>query len=224
MMASAGLHEGIGMYFNMFGGLGLFVSGLILLMQKKSNSIKPVENKGLLKYAPHAFGAIVLLVSLVYFLPQRFNVFNRGIPKDLENIIHNDINSMVKALENNDFDTYNKYVHPVLAQSMGGEKMLREFFEGTHKTFKEDKIQIEKISVKKLLDVKTSSKDKQALFVQNVTFSQNGKEYDESQKTLAISDHGSKNWKYITLGNNKTKSEIKKIFPRINEELNFLEN
>ncbi len=223
-MASAGFYEGVGIYFNMFGGLGLFISGLILLMQKKSNSIKPTENKAFLKYAPHAFGSLVLLVSLFYFLPQRFNVFNSEVPKDLESIIYNDINSMVKALENNDFKTYNKYVHPVLAQSMGGEKLLKEFFEGTYSTFREDKISIKNIAVEKLLDVKTRSSDKQALFIQKVTFSQNGKEFVESQKTLAINDQKSKNWKYITLGNNKKISEIKKMFPAINEQLNNLEN
>jgi hypothetical protein len=225
-LASAGFHEGLGMYFNMFGGLGLLVGGLMMLIGKTkvpSNS-QPSSRKKLLLYLPYGLGLLCIIGTLLYFLPQLFNFSSHKVPDNLKSIIDNDINIMVKALENNDFSTYSKLVHPVLAQSMGGEKMLRDFFEGTHKTFIEDKIKIKKITVDKIIDVKTRIQDKQALFVQKVTFSQNGIEFEESQKTLAINDNSSKQWKYITIGNNKSKAEIKKMFPYVNEELNLLEN
>ena len=222
-MAAAGFYEGVGLYVCMFSGLGLFLGGLILLLNKKSiDSIPAPKTK--FSFAVYGLGLAISIATLAYFLPERFNINAQTNPEELKGIIHSDINKMVKALEANDFATYSQMVHPILAKRLGGEEMLRDFFEGIHRTFQEDKIKIEKITVDTILDIKSRNSDTQALFVQKVTFSQNGRTFDESQKTLAINDHRSRKWKYVTLGNDKNLAEIKKMFPDINEELKNLEN
>lgn len=226
-IAAAGFHEGIGVYLNMFGGLGCFIGGLMLLIQLPKRKLTNTSNQALInkfKLIPPILGFVMLMGTLAYFLPQNFKISNNNVPSNIESLIEKDINVMVNALQNNDFESYSNLVHPVLAQSMGGQKMLKDFFEGTHKTFLMEKIKINKISVEKILDIKTRTKDKQVLFIQKIVFSQNGKEFDEKQKTLAINNNVSKEWKYITLGNDKKIEEIRKMYPEINEELKFLEN
>lgn len=225
-MASSGFYEGIGMYLHTFAGLGLFVGALLMkfrFLPENAQSTK-ITSLNMRTAIPYLTGVILLLGTLYFYKPELFNLRKNKLPDNFEQLIENDIQKMVKALENNDFDTYNKYVHPVVTKSMGGDQLMKDFFEGTYKTFKEDKIRIKEITVDKIIDVKTRTQDKQALFVQKVTFSQNGREFDESQKTLAVNDNKSSQWKYITLGNNKKMEEIKRIFPQINEQLNFSEN
>ena len=218
-LATTGFHEGSGLYLNMFAGLSCAVVSMSTLISlKREKGTTPKKAIINLKYAPYAIGVLLLIGTAFAFTPQMFNLGSQKIPKNIENIFKSDVNKMIRAFEVNDFQSYVKLVHPVLIQSMGGTKRLQEFFESTNRTFKEDKINIVSVEIEKVIDVKSRSKDIQAVFVQKVTFGQEGNEKVERQKTLAVKEIRSNNWRYLTLGD-KNLDELKKIFPDLNTHL-----
>jgi len=225
---TSGFHEGAGLYLLIFAGLMCLTLGLYLLFgssKVEKNTEKEVKTSFQPKFAFSVF-SISLLIFLgisFYFNPSVVSFSKSEIPDNLTQIINSDIKTMAGALENNDYNTYKKYVHQSVADGLGGDKNLKMFFEGTFKTFLEDKVKIKNIEVGSIIDTKADQSSVQSLFTQKVTFDQNGNESVAEQTTLGIKEKNSKQWKYITIDEGKSVKDLRKVFPNLNPNLKGLQ-
>ena len=213
---TSGFHEGSGLYVLMFSGLMCFIFGMFNILSKQSLEprFKPTFAYSLIPVGLLLFGGISL-----YFNPSFLYITKNSIPDNIEQIIEKDIKQMVRALETNDYPTYQKFVHQSVRDGLGGDENLKMFFEGIYKTFQADGVKVKNIEVGQILDTQTDDLYVQSLFTQRVTFNQNGKESTQEQKTLGIKERNSTQWKYIIIEENKSTDELKKIFPKINLNL-----
>lgn len=220
---SAGFHQGIGIYVFGIAGLIVFLSILFgwLYQQYGSSSQKekasPDNRRKVFKYAVGAILAVVILFAGYLMLKPGTESVNEG---EFEQVFKKDLKTMGRALMDENYNAFIEYNHPIMIQSYGGRAKLLEILHVSMNEMKLSGRSIKDVRFSKLIDIKRSGNDIQAIINQTMTVSQNGLDQNQIQKMLVVSDNGGANWYYINI-EGQTKDEIIKIFPYLIEELKF---
>ena len=79
---------------------------------------------------------------------------------------------------------------------------------------------IKSIKIKNIADIQQDGESIQALLIQSVIFDTYGNESVDDQKMIAVSEDKGKSFQFINV-TNKSKADIIKFFPDLNENLKF---
>ena len=103
---------------------------------------------------------------------------------------------------------------------MGGEAKMKELIDDTMNGLKEKGTIIKSIKIKNIADIQQDGESIQALLIQSVIFDTYGNESVDDQKMIAVSEDKGKSFQFINV-TNKSKADIIKFFPDLNENLKF---
>lgn len=218
-LATAGFHEGTGVYILGIAGLGLGISALFsftspFIFKKLNGNIE----KSFSSKSP-VWVTILLFVACVgcYFLLKN----TENIADDeIKVAITTSVASMSHAFEKGKYEDFVSFMHPTMIQSFGGRQKTLELLNATNQSFINQDTKIKDVRLGDVLDIQQMDGSIQAVISQIVTYDVSGEEKNEMQKLIAISEDRGKSWKYINIGS-KSKDEIFRLFPFINPKLAF---
>ena len=222
-IATAGFHQGIGIYIFGIAGLGVFLTILLHYLFKVFNTKSTISNQFsnnaniVIKYGTYL--VIIILIASMFFA--LFKNKNQNITQDsVRTEITKEISGMGKALANGDYNSFIDYNHPVMIQSYGGREKAISLIQAAMDELKSSGTTIRDVSLADIYDIKYEADNIQAIITQQVIFDENGKDKKEIQKMIAVSEDGGANWHFINI-NGKTKAEMFKFFPVLNPNLKF---
>lgn len=222
-IATAGFHEGIGIYIFGIAGLGVFLTIIAAFLYKffnsKSNDADNFSenNSIILKYTGYLIIIAMIAVSMIFLLENKNNAVSK---ESIRNEIKDQVSIMGKALTKGDYNTFVAYNHPVMIQSYGGKEKTISLLRSTLDELKKSGRSIQDVSLAEIYDMTHDGKKIQAIITMKVIYSGTENEKTEIQKMIAVSDDGGANWHFINI-DGKTKAEMLKFFPDLNPNLKF---
>lgn len=220
---TAGFHEGIGVYMVGIAGIAIVVVILILLLsQSKPVDTDSLKNQALRKRRNVLWAGALVVAGIIAITTLFLIRSDTGISgqQAIESSIGNAMQEMGKTLANEDYEGFVAFNHPVLVQAYGGKQKAIELFQTTLTQQKRDGVYFQDITFDKILDIKRRGREIQAVVLQNIRTMEYGETKVNQQKTLAVSENGGKSWYFLSI-QDQSKDEIKKIFPDLNNDLQF---
>jgi len=217
----AGMNQGIGIYVMGLAGIGVFITALIMFITSnysKSNSEniqKHRENKALILKALPII--LPLLIGIFYFL--QFNQPKLS-DEEIKVTLKQDLESMGNALVAKDYVKFVDFYPNIMIQSSGGKDKLVELLQSTMNEINAKGTTVKSVAFLDQYDTKTKDKTIQSIITQKVVFKTAQGDKSETQKMLAISDNGGESWDFIAT-DGKTKEQLNKIYPSLNQNLEF---
>ncbi len=219
---SAGFYQGIGIYVFGIAGLGLFVTALfdLVLRMFVQNNIINIEA------ITHRSKSLMIWVSIILVTAGIAVLFVGSFMKskpsedEIKSGLSSGISAMGDALKNERYDEFITYTHPAMLQNIGGVKKTIELLKATNQSLIENSTKIKNVTISDVHDIQYDQQTIQAIVTQKVSYDISGKQKDEMQKLIAISNDQGKSWKYINIGG-KSREQMIKLFPLINSNLKF---
>lgn len=222
-IATAGFHQGIGIYIFGIAGLGVFLTILVAYLYKVYSNKSIDTNQSLdgynliLKYVRYLIILAMLIISLVFIFENKHKVISK---ESLRTVMTNQVEIMGKALARGDYNSFIEYNHPVMIQSYGGKEKTISLLRSTMEELKKTGTSIKDVSLSDIYDIVYEGKNIQAIITMKVIYSGTQNEKTEIQKMIAVSDDGGTKWHFINI-EGKTKAEMLKFFPYLNQNLKF---
>ena len=223
--ATAGFHQGVGIYVFGLAGLGILLTiGVILLLQsldKKKNALKS-EQKTKSPIGTIAYAAIILLlVSLAgfFFMKPQLGL-NKPGKQQMEQLFSEDIREMGEALAKADYERFVGYNLPMFIQNYGGKDKLIDMMQQILAEYEAGGVQIRGSEFKDILDIRNSGSNIQALLASEFRLRMDGRDSVINQKMLAVSEDNGNSWYYINL-DGMTRDKLKGFYPQLIETIEF---
>ena len=217
MLASAvsGYELGIGVYLLGLSSVISIFACLNYFYSSKSSSTNSTESKS--KWLV-AFAIVSLFTLILFSFPGLINQEKHASDVDIESTIRMKIEQMGEAFIKEDFDTFIAFNHPSMVQAFGGKRMMTEMLHSNASAFRENNTKVLSIKYGEILDIQKTQSDLQAIVTQEIVFNTTQGQIKENQKLLAIQEFASGEWHFVSI-QNKSKEEIKTIFPQFNSKL-----
>ncbi len=184
-----------------------------------NNSTAPTSNVSIRKWLiPASIVAFVVLV--IFSFPSLLKQENSISIDNLEDTVKSKIEQMGEAFMKEDFDAFIAFNHPSMIEAFGGKRMMTEMLLSNADAFRENKTKVLSIKFGEILDIQKTQSDLQAIVTQEIVFMTPQGQIKENQKLLAIQEFDSGEWHFVSI-QNKSKEEIKTIFPQFNSKLNL---
>ena len=220
-VATAGYKLGYGVYVFGYAAIAILVIAIVVAITNKvwSKTNIVAEKQGS-KKMDIAISAILLLVlSILAFNFQNFST-KEYTQDSLQPVLSKDIQQMGKALKEADFNSFINFNHPSMVESYGGRSNFIKLLEATEKSMKESGLVVKDVSLANIFDIQKDDKSVQAIITQAITLTYGLKDTTETQMLIAVSENQGNNWHYINI-TGKSKSEMKRFFPLLNQNLKF---
>jgi hypothetical protein len=222
-LSTAGFHQGIGIYVMGIAGMCVFttiVMGLItqsiISPSTEQSSLNPNSKRNALVISTVSF---VLVALFAYFYISGVNL-GKPDSEELKNSISNSVSDMGKAIMNENYEEFVSFNHPIMIQSYGGKQRTKDLLSATLSELKKSGYKVKSASLSEVHDVKYKQKNIQAIISQVLALDSMGTDKTEIQKMIAISENNGETWSFINI-NGKSKAEVSKNFPILNQNLNF---
>ncbi len=224
-LAAAGLSPGIGIYVLGLAGLGIVLTALATLMNNKKDlsfeKTETLDNNAMPRYGIPITILFIVGVSAFFLIkPHKINSLSSVPTNDVKASLAQGISTMGAALKSKNYTTFIDCLHPMMVQSYGGREQSIAVLQSTMESLQQKGSAIKDVKLADVFDIKNNENSMQAIVTQQVTSETNGQEKIEIQKLIAVSEDNGKSWKYINI-NGKTKSEMMKFFPQLNQNLDF---
>lgn len=222
-LSVAGFNQGIGIYIMGIAGIGIFVTILIALIFQFINSdvtqtlesSSKIEGKELIVLIA-SFGLIAIFTYFLIF----GKIKGRPDEDELKTAISKSVADMGKAIQNENYDAFVEYNHPIMIQTYGGKQRTKDLLSATLQELKKSGYKVKDASLSQVHDVQFKQNNIQAIITQKLTLDSMSTDKTQLQKMIAISDNNGASWSFINI-DGKTKEEIKAVFPLINPNLEF---
>lgn len=216
--AMAGVKLGSGVYLTGITGVGILLTAVGIFIEQvlyKKTTLATLETG---RYYKIVVGFLLIIgISLFAWI----GVNNRPVEDSIvKSIIESEVLQMGNALSQADYDKFVAYNHVIMVNSMGGEAKMKELIDDTMNGLKEKGTIIKSIKIKNIADIQQDGESIQALLTQSVIFDTYGNESVDDQKMIAVSEDKGKSFQFINV-TNKSKADIIKFFPDLNENLKF---
>ena len=216
--AMAGVKLGSGVYLTGITGVGILLTAVGIFIEQvlyKKTTLATLETG---RYYKIVVGFLLIIgISLFAWI----GVNNRPVEDSIvKSSIESEVLQMGNALSQADYDKFVEYNHVIMVNSMGGEAKMKELIDDTMNGLKEKGTIIKSIKIKNIADIQQDGESIQALLTQSVIFDTYGNESVDDQKMIAVSEDKGKSFQFINV-TNKSKADIIKFFPDLNENLKF---
>ena len=188
--ATAGFHEGIGLYVLGIAGTGLFIAVLgTIYFERRVKSLVPnpdtfQKRHKLIIYSGGGLLTIALLMVFLFGLRGKTDQVSKEVIRyQLKEGIH----QMGETLAKEDYVKFLDYNHPMMIQSYGGKERALALIQTSMDDLRNSGTSIDSVGLYEILEVVRRDADIQAVVVQTVFMTQNGTSKKDDQKMLAVS-------------------------------------
>ena len=156
-------------------------------------------------------------LSLV-FLTLTFTLFAQNTSNDtLRDKVEKEAKSMTIAIITKDYESYIKYMHPILINAFGGsDKVLEKLKQGILNS-----ATIEKIEITNMSNPIIRNENIQCTMNQIATTEYPNGKFRVSSTLIGVSNNNGKTWTFIDAGENSL-SELQSHFPELNDNLKII--
>ena len=222
-IATAGFHQGIGIYLSGIAGLASLIVLVAALFDQR------VQNKAKLndqRFIPGRRSVILsslalILTAVIVIIFFRLDSRNNGDQlESIETQFSEDVKKMGNALANEDYQTFIDFSPPILIQNFGGRESMLEIIEKPYNELKSSGVRVKGVKLLRILEVQRSGDFFQAIIEQEVRLEKHGKNNSLFQKMLALSEDGGETWHYLNI-ENSDREEIERFYPNLLDDITF---